>query len=60
MVSPTYYLACRIFDDAGFAGKLIGVPEDDEGVNLDFLECQLQESESRAEKERNLLPVCLH
>ncbi|KAI5303172.1 low-affinity Fe(2+) transport protein [Ascosphaera pollenicola] len=38
MVSPTYYLACRIFDDAGFSGKLKAVPEDGEGIDLAALE----------------------
>src|SRR5437762_2325217 len=31
MVAPTYYLACGIFEDSGFAGKLRAVPEDEEG-----------------------------
>jgi hypothetical protein len=33
MVVPTYHLAARIMDDAGFAGRLRGIPEDDEGVD---------------------------
>ncbi|PGH15947.1 hypothetical protein AJ79_02114 [Helicocarpus griseus UAMH5409] len=38
MVAPTYYLACRIFEDAGFAGRLRGIKEDTEGVDVDQLE----------------------
>lgn len=38
MVRPTYYLACRIFDDAGFGGRLRGVLEDAEGLDLEMLE----------------------
>lgn len=38
MVTPTYHLACRIFEDNGFAGKLKAVPEDLEGINIDYLE----------------------
>lgn len=57
MVAPTYYLACRIIEDAGFAGRLRGVPEDAEGVDLEVLENGLRESEERAVKEGNLKPV---
>ncbi|KAF3767520.1 PLP-dependent transferase [Cryphonectria parasitica EP155] len=37
-VAPCYYLACPIFEDSGFRGRLRAVPEDSEGVDLDFLE----------------------
>ncbi|KAK3391108.1 aminotransferase [Podospora didyma] len=36
-VAPCYFLACPIFEDAGFKGRLRGVPEDEEGVDLGFL-----------------------
>ncbi|KAI5293582.1 hypothetical protein KEM52_005412 [Ascosphaera acerosa] len=42
LVSPTYYLACRIFDDAGFSGKLRAVSEDEEGIDIAALEDGLQ------------------
>jgi DNA-binding transcriptional MocR family regulator len=42
MVAPTYFCACRVFDDAGFAGRLRAVPEDEEGLNVQFLSEQLQ------------------
>lgn len=57
MVAPTYHLACRIFDDAGFAGKARGVPEDEEGVDVEFLSKQLQRSEALAREEHNFEPV---
>lgn len=57
MVAPTYYLACRIFDDAGFAGKIRGVPEDDQGVDIEFLSQQLRKSEAQAREEQNNEPV---
>ncbi|KIX03149.1 uncharacterized protein Z518_06700 [Rhinocladiella mackenziei CBS 650.93] len=41
MVAPTYFLACRIFEDNGFAGRLRAVPEDEEGINLERLEHML-------------------
>lgn len=37
MVEPTYFLACTIFQDAGFGGKLKGVPENEHGVDIEFL-----------------------
>ncbi|KAK3661389.1 Valine--pyruvate aminotransferase [Elasticomyces elasticus] len=45
IVAPAYMLAFRIFEDAGFAGKMKAVPEDDEGVNLAVLRRGLEESE---------------
>lgn len=46
MISPTYFLACRIFDDAGFKKKLNSLSEDDEGVDVIWLEKELQKHES--------------
>ncbi|KAF1849557.1 uncharacterized protein K460DRAFT_429090 [Cucurbitaria berberidis CBS 394.84] len=37
MVEPCYFLACPIFMDNGFEGMMKGVPEDDEGLELEFL-----------------------
>lgn len=45
MIEPSYFLACPIFTDAGFEGRLRGVPEDEEGLNADFLRKALQEVE---------------
>ncbi|KAH8701526.1 aminotransferase [Talaromyces proteolyticus] len=38
MIAPTYHLACRVFEDHGFAGRLKAVPEDIEGIDIDYLE----------------------
>ncbi|KAH6967734.1 pyridoxal phosphate-dependent transferase [Ilyonectria sp. MPI-CAGE-AT-0026] len=46
MVEPTYFLACPVFEDCGFIGKLRGVPEDNEGIDLDFLRAALVEAEA--------------
>ncbi|RDW80837.1 hypothetical protein BP5796_05535 [Coleophoma crateriformis] len=43
IVAPCYFLACRIFGDSGFAGKLRAVPEDEGGIDLQFLEKCLDE-----------------
>ena len=56
MVAPTYYLACRIFDDSGFAGRLRAVPEDREGLDIDFLTKHIAKSEEIAKSEGNLEP----
>lgn len=45
MIEPSYFLACPIFTDAGFEGRLRGVPEDDEGLDVEFLRKALQEIE---------------
>ncbi len=45
MVSPTYYLACRIFEDAGFYRRLKSVSEDLEGIDIEFLEKALKEDD---------------
>jgi len=42
MVEPTYFLACTVFDDAGFQGRLVGVPEDEDGLDVDFLRKQIE------------------
>lgn len=57
MVSPTYFLACRIFEDAGFHGRLRSVPEDDEGIDIGFLREQIQKSEQKARADGNEMPV---
>ncbi|ETS81340.1 hypothetical protein PFICI_06342 [Pestalotiopsis fici W106-1] len=49
MVEPTYFLACPIFEDNGFQGKLRGVPEDDkEGLDIEFLRRELEAVEASA------------
>lgn len=55
MVEPSYFLACPIFTDAGFTGRLRGVPEDEEGLDIAFLRSALQsvEAESHPEAPRS-------
>jgi DNA-binding transcriptional MocR family regulator len=47
MVEPTYFLACPIFEDNGFQGKMRGVPEDEEGLDIGFLQKALEAAESQ-------------
>ncbi|KAL3426037.1 aminotransferase [Phlyctema vagabunda] len=50
VVAPCYFLACRIFEDAGFAGRLCAIPEGEEGVDLDSLRKGLEEVDEEDEK----------
>lgn len=45
MVEPSYFLACPIFTDAGFDGRLRGIPEDEEGIDINFLQSALEAAE---------------
>lgn len=57
MISPTYFLACRIFEDSGFHSRLRSVPEDEEGVDIEYLKKALYQSEMKARAEGNTQPV---
>lgn len=48
LVSPVYFLACGIFEDNGFYGRMRSVPEDDEGIDIDFLKRELDISDTAA------------
>lgn len=50
-------LAFRIFDDSGFSKKLRAVPEDDEGIDIEFLKKEISKSEDKAQQEGNNTPV---
>ena len=47
IVAPAYFLAFRIFEDAGFGGRMRAVPEDGEGLDIGFLEREVRKSEER-------------
>jgi DNA-binding transcriptional MocR family regulator len=38
IVAPAYFLAFRVFEDAGFAGRLKAIPEGEEGLDIVALE----------------------
>ncbi|KAK5454267.1 Valine--pyruvate aminotransferase [Exophiala xenobiotica] len=56
LVAPVYFLACRIFGDSGFDGRMKAVPEDEEGVDLEALRRGLEKSERKASEEGNTKP----
>ncbi len=56
MVSPTYFLACRIFEDNGFR-QMRSVPEDEEGIDLQFLRAKLRNSDEKDGDDGNTKPV---
>lgn len=43
---PTYHLVFQTFEDAGFHGRMGGVPEDELGMDVDALEEALEKFES--------------
>jgi DNA-binding transcriptional MocR family regulator len=43
VVAPCYFMACPIFEDSGFRGRLRAVPEDEGGIDLGALERGLRE-----------------
>lgn len=51
IVAPAYFLAFRIFEDAGFAGKMRAVPEDEAGLDIEYLRKEIERSEQKAQKE---------
>ncbi|KAK4574983.1 Valine--pyruvate aminotransferase [Recurvomyces mirabilis] len=56
IVAPAYMLAFRVFEDAGFAGKMRAVPEDEEGIDLSYLKQELEKSEEAARQVGNNAP----
>lgn len=53
MVEPTYFLACTVFDDAGFQGRLCGVPEDDDGLDVELLRRRIEAVDREEEEVSN-------
>ncbi|KAF1831674.1 PLP-dependent transferase [Decorospora gaudefroyi] len=56
IVAPAYMLAFRIFEDAGFHKKLRAVPEDDQGIDMQYLRTQIRKSEDKAKSQNNNEP----
>ncbi|KHN99302.1 aminotransferase [Metarhizium album ARSEF 1941] len=59
VIAPCYYLACGIFEDSGFAGKLRAVPEDDEGIDLTVLQDNIRKLQQDEQQKPQLKPAKL-
>lgn len=59
-MAPAYMLAFRIFEDSGFHEKLRAVPEDEEGIDIDFLRKEIKKAEEKARSDGNTTPVGFH
>ena len=57
IVAPSYFLAFRIFNDSGFGAKLRSVPEDGEGLDIDYLRREIAASEKAAATKGNKEPA---
>jgi len=47
MIAPSYMMIFPTFLDNGFEGRLVAVPEDENGLEIDVLRARLMESEER-------------
>ena len=45
MVEPCYHLACRVFVDNGLEKHLRAVPEDDEGIDVEYFRRELRKAD---------------
>lgn len=55
IAAPCYFLACPIFEDSGFAGRLKAVPEDAEGVDVEYLARGLEATDEAATEEDEMV-----
>ncbi|KEY66608.1 hypothetical protein S7711_01902 [Stachybotrys chartarum IBT 7711] len=59
VVAPCYYLACGIFRDAGFEGRMRAVPEDEQGIDVEALEGKLKALEEEQAQKQEQKPADL-
>jgi DNA-binding transcriptional MocR family regulator len=57
IVAPAYFLAFAIFEDAGFHNKLRAIPEDNEGIDMEYFRKEIKKSEDQARADGNSEPV---
>ncbi|KAL2761117.1 hypothetical protein ACRALDRAFT_205058 [Sodiomyces alcalophilus JCM 7366] len=51
VAAPCYFLACPIFEDAGFGGRMRAAPEDEQGVDVDALDKRMRRFDEAWERE---------
>lgn len=56
IVAPTYHLVCDIFEDHGFTGRLRAIPEDEQGLDIEFLEDKMGADSSLYAKDEVKVP----
>lgn len=56
-VAPAYHLSFRVIQDAGFHDKFRAIPEDDEGIDIEYFRKEIQKVEEKATREGNSQPV---
>lgn len=54
VVAPAYFLAFGIFEDAGL--EMRAVPEDEDGVDIDYLRAEIDKVEKKAQREGKTEP----
>jgi DNA-binding transcriptional MocR family regulator len=57
IVAPAYHLSFRVIQDAGFHDKFRAIPEDDEGIDIDYLRKEIKKVESDAVSQGVVEPV---
>jgi DNA-binding transcriptional MocR family regulator len=53
LVEPCYHLSFRVFEDAGFSGRMVGISEDEGGMDVTALELALKQFESSEDASQN-------
>lgn len=57
LVAPTYHLVCDIFEDHHFSGRLKAIPEDDHGLDVEFLEKTMRADSSKFANVPAIIPA---
>ena len=56
-VAPAYHLSFRVIQDAGFHDKFRAIPEDDEGLDIDYFKKEIRKVEEDAVSQGVVQPV---
>lgn len=56
-MAPAYHLSFRVIQDAGFHDKFRAIPEDDEGIDIDYFKKEISKVEEDAVSQGVVQPV---
>lgn len=56
-VAPAYHLSFRVIQDAGFHDKFRAIPEDEEGIDIEYFKNEIKKVEEKATSEGINQPV---